>query len=84
MTDKKQREAIEWNILMALFASTNDQMLMLLGVPKQHAKLIFKRWKMEGDKLQNIIESKSSEDHLQEYKDVIQNATHELRKKLNQ
>ena len=69
----------EWSILIALFRATTQQKGFLQGETKQHAKLLFKRWEREGDKLVNLIESMSNEEELERITEVIENAVHELR-----
>jgi hypothetical protein len=75
--------SMEWNILIALFKSTVEQKNMLTGIPKQQSKLIFNRWKKEGEKLLKLIEEDGGNEYLEEVTEVIENAVHELRTNKN-
>jgi len=69
----------EWGILVCLFKATVEQQSMLIGVPKQRAKVIFKRWIKEGENLLKIIESATDQDQLELVTSVIENSIKELR-----
>ena len=69
----------EWGILVCLFKATVEQQSMLIGVPKQQAKVIFKRWMKEGEKLLKIVESATDQDNLELVTSVIENSINELR-----
>jgi len=69
----------EWGILACLFKATVEQQSMLIGLPKQRAKLIFNRWVKEGNNLLKLIESATDEDKLEEVTSVIENSINELR-----
>ena len=69
----------EWGILVCLFKATVEQQSMLIGVPKQQAKVIFKRWVKEVENLLKIIESATDEENLELVTSVIENSINELR-----
>lgn len=69
----------EWGILVCLFKATVEQQSMLIGVPKQQAKVIFNRWMKEGEKLLKIVESATDKDNLELVTSVIENSINELR-----
>jgi len=69
----------EWGILVCLFKATVEQQSMLIGVPKQQAKVIFNRWMKEGEKLLKIVESATDQDNLEIVTSVIENSINELR-----
>ena len=69
----------EWGILVCLFKATVEQQSMLIGVPKQQAKVIFNRWMREGEKLLKIVESATDQDNLEIVTSVIENSINELR-----
>ena len=69
----------EWGILVCLFKATVEQQSMLIGVPKQQAKVIFNRWMKEGEKLLKIVESATDQDNLELVTSVIENSINELR-----
>lgn len=76
----KEQEVIrEWNILIGLFRATNEQTNMLTGQTKREAKLIFKRWIKEGDRLIKLIERESFDEDLDEVTEVIEDSVHQLR-----
>jgi sporulation-control protein spo0M len=79
---KEQEITREWNILIAIFRATHEQTNMLTGQTKREAKLIFKRWINEGERLVKLIERESSEDDLDEVTEVIENSVHKLRTKV--
>jgi hypothetical protein len=79
MTD--QETIREWIILIGLFRSTVEQTNMLTGQTKREAKMIFKRWVAEGDRLVNLIEKESYDVDLEEVTELIENSVHELRTK---
>ena len=79
---KDQEITREWNILIAIFRATHEQTNMLTGQTKREAKLIFKRWINEGERLVKLIERESSEDDLDEVTEVIENSVHKLRTKV--
>jgi hypothetical protein len=69
----------EWNILIALFRATHEQTNMLTGQTQREAKLIFKRWINEGERLVKLIEKESYENDLEEITEAIENSVHKLR-----
>ena len=69
----------EWGILVCLFKATVEQQSMLIGVPKQQAKVIFNRWMREGEKLLKIVESATDQNNLEIVTSVIENSINELR-----
>ena len=76
----KEQEVIrEWNILIALFRAANEQTNMLTGQTQREAKLIFKRWIKEGERLVKLIERESYESDLEEITETIENSVHKLR-----
>ena len=74
-----QKTEIEWNILIGLFRSTVEQTNMLTGQPKQEAKLIFKRWTNEGQRLLKLIEDSSNEEKLDHITELIEDSVHQIR-----
>ena len=72
----------EWNILIALFRATHEQTNMLTGQTKREAKLIFKRWVNDGEKLVKLIERESYETDLDEITETIEDSVHNLRTKI--
>jgi len=79
-----EKELLEWDILIALFKATTEQQNVLTGKPKQLAKVIFKRWVSEANKLLDLIEKESNMEYLEEVTEVIEDSIHELRtKKIN-
>ncbi len=75
----EQETIREWNILIGLFRSTVEQTNMLTGQTKREAKMIFKRWVSEGDRLVNLIEKSSDDLDLEEVTELIEDSVHELR-----
>ena len=71
---------LEWGILICLFNATIEQQSMLIGLTKHQAKVIFKRWQAEGDKLMKIIENTSDMDKIYAVSDLIHNTINEIRK----
>lgn len=74
-----KKEVLEWNILLGMFRATCEQQTMLIGKPKQHAKLIFNRWAKEGEKLLKIME-KGDLDLLDELTEIFEDVADEFRK----
>jgi hypothetical protein len=72
----------EWNILIALFRATHEQTNMLTGQTQREAKLIFKRWINEGERLVKLIEKESYENDLEEITETIEDSVHKLRNKV--
>lgn len=79
----KDQNVFEWNALIALFKATQEQQSMLIGQTKHEAKLIFNRWKKQGDLLLRHIEQLSDEDYLEDITCKIEDSIHELRKEIN-
>ena len=76
----EDKNIFEWNALIGLFRSTCEQMNMLTGQTQRESKMIFNRWKKEGDRLLKLIESMSDEDYLEDITCKIEDSIHELRK----
>lgn len=74
-----KKEILEWNILLGMFRATCEQQTMLIGQPKQHAKLIFNRWIKEGEKLLKILE-KGDLELLEEITEIFEDTADEFRK----
>jgi len=72
-------ESKEWAIQIALFKATVEQNSMLIGTTKQQAKVIFKRWVSEGNKLLKLIESSSDIEGLEDITEVIEDSLNKLR-----
>lgn len=77
----EQETIREWNILIGLFRSTVEQTNMLTGQTQREAKMIFKRWVSEGDKLVKLIEKESYDIDLEEVTELIEDSVHKLRTK---
>ena len=76
---KDQEIVREWNILIGLFRATHEQTNMLTGQTQREAKLIFKRWIKEGERLVKLIERESFDEDLDEVTEVIEDSVHQLR-----
>ena len=77
----KDQNVFEWNVLIALFKATMEQTAHLNGQTEREAKLIFNRWKKQGDILLRHIEQLSDEDYLEDITCKIEDSIHELRNK---
>jgi len=77
----KEKDLLEWDILIGLFKAAVEQQNALTGKPKQLTKVIFKRWFAEGNKLLDLIEKESNMEYLDEITEVIEDSVHELRTK---
>lgn len=74
MTEQQIKQAVEGNILIALFNAISEHSEMLEGTFKQREKQIFKNWKNIGDK---VIKSFGYSEESQEYLDSITDVIHE-------
>ena len=74
-----KEQVFEWNVLIALFKATMEQTAHLNGQTEREAKLIFNRWKKQGDILLRHIEQLSDEDYLEDITCKIEDSIHELR-----
>ena len=76
------KNAMETNIMMALFHCTVDQQEMLNGKYRQMAKMCFNKWNKEGNKLQKVLDKsagESGQEYFDEVKEVIFDSIDELR-----
>ena len=75
----EQNNIFEWNALVALFKSTQEQQSMLIGQTRQESKVIFNRWMQTGDRLLKLIEQESNLEALEEITESIENQINKLR-----
>ena len=73
------KNAVEWEILIALFRATVEQTENLTGQTRFEAKKIFNQWQRQGYKLLDLIEKSSSEDDLDQITDLIHDSINQIR-----
>ena len=82
LTEEQKHQAVEGNILMAMFYATCEQSEMRENKFKQREKQIFKNWKNLGDKLfQSSGFAPEHKEYLEKCTDVIHEAGEHIRKK---
>ena len=82
MSEEQKQQAIEGNILRAMFYATTEQSEMLEKKFKQREKQIFKQWKKLGDRLfQTSGFAPEHKSYLESCTDVIHEAAEVIRNK---
>lgn len=79
----EDRNAMEANIMMAMFHCTIEQSSMMTGQFKQMHKVVFNRWQKEGLRLQKLLDGIAGEDgqeYFEQIMEVLEESTNELRK----
>ena len=78
----KDKNAIEWLILIGLFKATQEQKSMLIGTEKQRAKQLFNNWMRQGTNILGKFEANFTEEQLEELSLLVENAMNDLRKNI--
>jgi hypothetical protein len=78
----KDKNAIEWLILIGLFKATIEQKSMLIGTEKQRAKQLFNNWMRQGTNILSKFEANFTEEQLEELSLLVETSMNDLRKNI--